>query len=147
MTSATVNPPPATKSVASERSSSLQVPARARVLLALAAATAPVPTNSARIVAPVHARPDLMSHSGGPCARALVIRMYYEDHQPPRFHASYGGDEAVIRVDTLEPVAGTLPRRALAMVLEWASLHRPELQANWARAARLERLEPIPPLD
>jgi hypothetical protein len=77
----------------------------------------------------------------------IVIRLYFEDHLPPHFHATYGGEEVVIRIDTLEAVAGALPRRALAMVLEWAALHRRELEDDWARAARLEPLVPIPPLD
>jgi Protein of unknown function (DUF2442)/Domain of unknown function (DUF4160) len=35
-------------------------------------------------------------------------------------------------------VAGTLPRRALALLAEWAALHRDELLANWERARRDE---------
>lgn len=27
----------------------------------------------------------------------ITIRMYFDDHQPPYFHATYSGDEAVIR--------------------------------------------------
>ena len=32
--------------------------------------------------------------------------MYYDDHNPPHFHAEYGGDEALISIDTLEVIAG-----------------------------------------
>jgi hypothetical protein len=42
---------------------------------------------------------------------------------------------------------GALPRRALALVLEWAILHRDELRMDWERARRGERLEAIAPLD
>lgn len=45
-----------------------------------------------------------------------------------------------------ELIAGSLPRRALALVAEWAALHRDELLANWERARRDEPLEPIEPL-
>ena len=31
----------------------------------------------------------------------IVIRMFYDDHNPPHFHALYGGDEAIIGVGTL----------------------------------------------
>ena len=27
----------------------------------------------------------------------IVIRMFYNDHLPPQFHAEYGNDEAVVR--------------------------------------------------
>jgi len=40
-------------------------------------------------------------------------------------------------------IAGSLPRRALALVAEWAVLHEGELAANWERARRDESLEPI----
>lgn len=52
------------------------------------------------------------------------IKMYYDDHHPPHFHAEYGGDEAVISIDTLDIIAGELPRRALGFVYEWAGMDR-----------------------
>ena len=56
----------------------------------------------------------------------IIIRMYYNDHDPPHFHAVYGEDEVLIEIDTLALVRGELPRRALALVIEWAVLHRDE---------------------
>ena len=60
----------------------------------------------------------------------IVIRMYYDDHPPPHFHAISGEHEAKIAVDTLAVIEGTLPRRALKLVLDWAELHREELRDN-----------------
>ncbi|MGI9189773.1 MAG: DUF4160 domain-containing protein [Longimicrobiaceae bacterium] len=40
------------------------------------------------------------------------------------------GYRAEISVETLETIEGSLLRRALALVLEWAALHRRELLAN-----------------
>lgn len=77
----------------------------------------------------------------------LVIRMYYDDHAPPHFHVHYGEHVAVIEIETLVVSAGHLPRRALAMVLEWASLHRQELLDDWRLAEQHEPLKPIEPLD
>jgi hypothetical protein len=77
----------------------------------------------------------------------IVIRMYFEDHLPPHFHASYAGEEVVVRIDTLEVLAGALPRRAMALVVEWAQLHRAALADDWERARQLQPLAPIPPLD
>jgi hypothetical protein len=42
----------------------------------------------------------------------ILIRMYYDDHNPPHFHAYYGGHEAIISIETLEIMEGSLPKRA-----------------------------------
>jgi hypothetical protein len=77
----------------------------------------------------------------------LVIRMFYDEHPPPHFHVLFGDHAAVVRIDTLEVMKGSLPRRALVMVLEWAMAHRPELRQNWERAAKGEAIETIAPLE
>lgn len=64
----------------------------------------------------------------------LVIRMYFDEHPPPHLHASYGEYVAQVRIEDGEVLAGTLSRRAAAMVDEWMALHRGELLANWALA-------------
>jgi hypothetical protein len=76
----------------------------------------------------------------------IVIAMYYRDHHPAHFHAIYGEHEAQIVIETLEPLAGELPSRALRLVREWASMHRDELQANWANARERRPLTTIEPL-
>ena len=68
----------------------------------------------------------------------IIIYMYYNDHLPPHFHAEYGEHEAIYEIDTLDVRHGSLPRRAHALVVEWASLHRSELRDDWERA-RLEK--------
>ena len=73
----------------------------------------------------------------------IVIAMYYEEHGIPHFHAIYAGHEASVAIDSLSIVAGSLPRRALRLVRQWASLHRFELEANWQRARDCEPLKPI----
>ncbi len=77
----------------------------------------------------------------------IVIALYYSDHAPPHFHAIYGDEEALFDIRTLSILNGALPRRALALVLEWASQHREELQKDWERARRGLPLAPIAPLD
>ena len=76
----------------------------------------------------------------------IVVTMYYNDHSPPHFHATYGEDEATVAIETFEVVWGRLPNRAMAMVLEWAAAHRDELRANWDRARLGVPLAPIDPL-
>ena len=76
----------------------------------------------------------------------IVIRMYYDDHLPPHFHAVYAGREAVIGIETLALIQGKLPPRAMGLVAEWAALHQADLRLAWRRAKNLEppgRIEPL----
>lgn len=77
----------------------------------------------------------------------IAIRMYFHDHEPPHFHAQYGEFEALVEIETLATLRGELPRRALALVLEWAAIHRQELRSNWESARSAMPLQPIAPLD
>ena len=77
----------------------------------------------------------------------IVVRMFYNDHSPPHFHAIYGDDEALIDIRTLDYVEGRLPKRARSLVTEWAIEHREELLANWEKARKPEELLPIEPLN
>ena len=76
----------------------------------------------------------------------IVIAMHYVDHEPPHFHARYAEHEATIAIETLELLRGELPRRAHALVLEWASARRAELTADWERAREHRPLAPVAPL-
>jgi hypothetical protein len=76
----------------------------------------------------------------------IRIRMHWDDHAPPHFHARYAGAEVTIDIQTLAPIRGTLPRHAMLLVLEWARLHQDELRENWLRCTRRENLTAIPPL-
>ena len=77
----------------------------------------------------------------------IIIRMFYNDHAPPHFHAVYGDHEALIEIESLAVYRGELPRRALALVLEWAALHRAELRADWELARSGRQPVPVEPLD
>jgi phosphomannomutase len=76
----------------------------------------------------------------------IVIRMYYDDHNPPHFHAKYGDEEGVIQIDALQLVQGSLPRRALSLVLDWGELHRSDLLDNWERGRNAQAFRKIDPL-
>ncbi len=76
----------------------------------------------------------------------IIIAMYYNEHNPPHFHAKYGEFIAEINIHTLEIIAGNLPKRAKALVLEWADEHRQELLKNWELARlnfELNKIEPL----
>ncbi|GMV90254.1 MAG: DUF4160 domain-containing protein [Candidatus Hydrogenedentes bacterium] len=76
----------------------------------------------------------------------IVIRMYFNEHNPPHFHAYYGDDEALIEIRSLAVLAGSLPPRAMGLVSEWATLHRQELLADWDLGQKFMPFEKIPPL-
>ncbi len=76
----------------------------------------------------------------------IIIGMYYDDHPPAHFHAQYGEHKAKIRIDTLAVIRGSLPGRALGLVMEWASQHREELLDRWHAAENHEELLKIQPL-
>lgn len=63
----------------------------------------------------------------------IVIQMYPREHGRPHFHARYSGETAVIGIANLYVYQGDLPRRAMNLINEWATLHQDELQACWDR--------------
>ena len=76
----------------------------------------------------------------------LVIKIFYDDHNPPHFHAEYGEYEVLVDITTLAIMSGRLSARALGMVTEWASMHQQELRVAWERAKQLLPPGQIAPL-
>jgi hypothetical protein len=77
----------------------------------------------------------------------IIVRMYFADHNPPHFHAYYGEFSVEIDIARLSIMAGQFPPRALALVLEWASLHQAELLALFHTAQQnqpIHKIEPLP---
>ncbi len=80
----------------------------------------------------------------------IKILMFWNDHAPPHFHAAYVGQDTdtIIDIQTLEVIRqGSLKRRALGLVLDWAELHRDELLTNWELAREGKPLNQIAPLE
>ncbi len=77
----------------------------------------------------------------------IIIRMFFDEHAPPHFHAQYGEHKASINIQTLEVMDGRLPRRALNLVLDWAELHRGELLENWSLCQQHQQPRSILPLE
>ena len=50
-------------------------------------------------------------------------------------------------IETLTLLRGSLSPRVLALVTEWAALHRAELLEDWALAREEAELKPIAPLE
>jgi len=77
----------------------------------------------------------------------IVIRMYFDEHNPPHFHAIYAGNEAQVGIDPILVVEGKLPNRAASLVIEWAGLHQRELLHNWHRLRSDQPIQGIAPLE
>jgi hypothetical protein len=77
----------------------------------------------------------------------IVIYMYYADHAPPHFHACYGTEEALISIQALRVIQGSLPKQALRMVLDWANMHQAELMADWELCVAKQVPNAIAPLE
>ena len=77
----------------------------------------------------------------------IVIQMFWREHGPPHFHALYVEYEALIDIRTLEIIKGSLPKRALALVLEWAAQHRAELMEDWKLCQQKQLPKKIAPLE
>lgn len=57
----------------------------------------------------------------------IAIRMYYNDHDPPHFHAAYGRARVVVRISDGQIVRGAFPPVATRMVSGWALSRKAEL--------------------
>lgn len=76
----------------------------------------------------------------------IIIAMFYDEHNPPHFHARYGGHKVSIDIRSLSVLDGKFPPRALGLVVEWASLHQNELMEDWNLARNQKSPNKIEPL-
>ncbi|HEY3874744.1 MAG TPA: DUF4160 domain-containing protein [Candidatus Kapabacteria bacterium] len=76
----------------------------------------------------------------------IIIKMYFDDHAPPHFHAEYQEYKAEYDIRTFRLIKGKLPNTANRLVLEWASEHQVELLENWEKSRKPEPLKKISPL-
>jgi hypothetical protein len=77
----------------------------------------------------------------------IIIRMYFDDHPPPHFHAEYQGSAAIFDFSGRLIAGAMRSATARRLIREWARAHAAELEANWARATKLQPLAQIPPLE
>ena len=77
----------------------------------------------------------------------IIIRMYYEDHNPPHLHAEHQGNKALLDFQGNALGGGLRSRTALRLVRDWIDLHAAELQEDWNLARAGRNLNKIDPLD
>ena len=54
----------------------------------------------------------------------IAVRMFFNDHDPPHFHARYQGYRARIPISSGEVIDGRLPPTVARLLKEWTALRR-----------------------
>lgn len=78
--------------------------------------------------------------------RGIKVYINWREHNPPHFHATYGGEEVLVLINELEVFEGSIPSKQLKMLLGWAAFHQEELLENWKLAENKQELFAIEPL-
>jgi hypothetical protein len=77
----------------------------------------------------------------------IVIKMFFDDHNPPHFHAEFQEHRAMIEIQNAELIEGYLPSKQLKLVQAWAVLHEEELLENFKNLGKdfksWNRIEPL----
>jgi hypothetical protein len=76
----------------------------------------------------------------------LIIRMFYDDHDPPHVHVEYQGNKAKVDFEGNVLRGDLHSRTALKLTREWIDLHSEELTKDWEKAMAGNPLEKISPL-
>ena len=64
----------------------------------------------------------------------IIIAVFYDDHNPPHFHARYEGEKISIEINSLSVLDGKISPRALGLIMEWPTQHKEELIEDWELA-------------
>ncbi|OGP76864.1 MAG: transcriptional regulator [Deltaproteobacteria bacterium RBG_16_49_23] len=77
----------------------------------------------------------------------IIIRMFFDEHDPPHFHAEYQGNKAVFDF-TGNIMKGSLhSKTATRLVREWIDLRLNKLEEDWELARAGKEIKKIAPLE
>ena len=76
----------------------------------------------------------------------IVIRMFYDDHNPPHIHAEYQSRKALLDFRGNILRGDLQSRTALKLVREWIDLRYAELLEDWELAKQGKEIKTIDPL-
>lgn len=77
----------------------------------------------------------------------ISIRMFFNDHPPPHFHARYGRHQAQVGIGDARFLEGRLPTPQRRLVQLWAMRYKAELMAAWTAIRSDQAPERIPGLE
>ncbi|MCK4840928.1 MAG: DUF4160 domain-containing protein [Methylococcales bacterium] len=76
----------------------------------------------------------------------IIIRMFYDDHNPPHFHAEYSGKKAVFDFNGNILKGSLESKTATKLVRDWVDIHVSELEKDWTLAKASQEINKIEPL-
>jgi hypothetical protein len=76
----------------------------------------------------------------------IIIRMFYDDHNPPHIHVEYQGRKALVDLRGNILKGDLQSRTALKLVREWIDLRYSELLEDWQLAKQGKEIKTIDPL-
>jgi hypothetical protein len=77
----------------------------------------------------------------------IIVRMFFDEHNPPHVHAEYQGHKAVFDLNGNVARGSLDSRTATKLVREWIDLHVEELRTDWELAQAGKDIKKIDPLD
>lgn len=77
----------------------------------------------------------------------IIIRMFYDDHNPPHFHVEFQGNKAVFDFQGNILKGSLNSKTGTKLVREWVDLHQMELEEDWQLAREGRGIKKIDPLD
>jgi hypothetical protein len=77
----------------------------------------------------------------------IIIRMYYDEHNPPHIHVEYQGNKAILDFQGNILKGDLKSRTALRLVRDWIDLRNDEIDEDWKLAQKGEQIKKIPPLE
>ena len=75
----------------------------------------------------------------------ISVVIFWDDHNPPHFHAQYAEFTIEIEITTLGVRQGRLPPRQRRRLFRWAREHQSELMDAWEKVSAGETPEKIAP--
>lgn len=72
--------------------------------------------------------------------------MFFDDHNPPHFHAEYQGEKAVFDFRGNILAGDIRSRTAVKLIREWTDLHQAQLEQNWLNMEKGVGFDKIDPL-
>jgi hypothetical protein len=75
------------------------------------------------------------------------VSMFYQEHEPPHYHAEYQGQRAVFDFRGRVLAGRIRSRTARRLIRQWAIRHGDDLARNWAKLKAGLPLDRIAPLE
>ena len=71
------------------------------------------------------------------------IAIYYNEHDPPHFHAYYQSFDASYSIENGERIKGKMPVNLEKVIIKWSKKHNNVLMKNWNLAKNKKPLMKI----